>query len=455
MVFRICFLISLFWIQINPIFAKKPPLDSLQRAASSQSGLEKLETQNQIVRYYDLPDQGSLALCDTIFLVADSIGEYLQGSKAQLTKGHIYFEMREFELALETYKRVKNYIVKHHIDRQYHEAFGAIAGVFEAWNQPDSALYYSGYNLAYWAKQDSAELAFSLKRMSYYYSLYEFPLKAYQTEQRLLEIGRAINDSAIIASAYSQIASLLGFQLDDEEAVKYYQKAITYNKALKSQQELVIVLSNYGIFNKKRGNYGKADSLQRAALAEIDTSINNWNLAYFQSHIYHNLSALFRAQSKWDSTLYYGRKSLFYTELGYHTKVIAATSAEMVIAFSELGMLDSAQVYQDLVFEFVSRKLNPKQYKVGMEGKAIFLEKQGKFREAYHAYKEYNTLDDSLNMILQGYQLAFSLESFKMKEKDLAIDRLTVEKQSADNFRNTLLVLFFSFISIALSLIHI
>lgn len=454
MKFRVCFLISLLWIQINPTSAQIPPLDSLLNAASSQSGPERLVTQNLIVRYHDLPDGGSIVLCDTIFQVADRLGEYLEGVEAQLTKGHIYFEEREFELALITYKKIKNYIVSHKIEQQYHEAFGAIAGVFEAWNQPDSALYYAGFNIDYWAEHDSTELAFSLKRMSYYYSLYELPLKSYQTEQRLLEIGRARNDSSIIASAYSQIASLLGYQLDDNEAEKYYHKAIDYNTNQESQQELVIVLSNYGIFNKKRGRYEKADSLQRAALSEIDSTINNWNLAYFKSHIYHNLSALFRAQNMWDSTLYYGRKSLTFTETGYHTKVIASTSAEMVIAFSELGILDSAQIYHDRVFELIRRKINPKQYKVGLEGRAIFLEKKGDFKGAHQAYRQFSELDDSLKAIQQGHQLTFSMESFKMKERDLAIDRLTLEKQSADNLRNLLLVLFLSFITVSIVWIY-
>lgn len=454
MVFRICFLISLFWIQINPAFAKKPPLDSLLSISGSQSGRDKLITQNLIVRYYDLEDGGTLVLCDSIFREADRLGEYTQGINAQLTKGHIYYEMREFELAMATYKRIKDYAVKHNIEEKYYDSYGAIAGVFEAWNQPDSALYYAGYNLQHWAEHDTSEYVYALEKLSYYYSLYGFSLKTYDVQQQLLSIGRLQNDSSRIAAAYTQIACLLGNQLDDDGAEEFYQKAMHFNEQIGDNSKMIIAFSNYGVFCKKRGKFTKADSLFRVSLQRIDDSFSNWNQAYFRCYLHHNLASLYRAQGMWDSTIVNGRKSLLYAENGYHIKVIAGTKAEMMIAFTELGLLDSAQMYQNELFPLISRKTNPKQYKVGLEGRAMLLERQGKFEEALQVYKDFSELEDSLNSVAQGQQLELRTATFKMKEKDLDIYKLTVEKNQSDAFRNLFLVLLLAFIVVASSLIY-
>lgn len=455
MVFRICFLLSLFWIQINPTFAKKPPLDSLLSISGSQSGIDRLVTQNLIVRYYDLEDGGTLALCDSIFQEADRLGEHLQGIEAQLTKGHIYYETREFELAMATYKRIKDYAVKHNIEEKYYDSYGAIAGVFEAWNQPDSALHYVRYNLQHWAEHDTSEYVYALERLSYYYSLYGFSLKTYDIQQQLLSIGRIQNDSSRIAAAYTQIACLLGNQLDDDGAEEFYQKAMYFNEQVGDNSQMIIAFANYGVFCKKRGNFTKADSLFRLSLQRIDGSLSNWNQAYFRCYLHHNLASLYRAQGMWDSTIVNGRKSLLFAENGYHVKVIAGTKAEMMIAFTELGLLDSAQIYQNELFPLISRKINPKQYKVGLEGRAMLLEKQGKFQEALEVYKDFSELEDSLNSVAQGQQLELRTATFKMKEKDLDIYKLTVEKNQSEAFRNLFLVLLLAFIVVAGSLIYI
>lgn len=454
MIFRICFLISLFWTQINPAFAKKPPLDSLLSISSSQSGLDRLVTQNLIVRHYDLDDGGTLALCDSIFKEADRLGEYLQGIDAQLTKGHIYYEMRAFDLAMETYKKIKDYTVKHQVEEKYYDTYGAIIGVFEVWNQPDSAMFYSKYNLKYWAQHDTVEYVYALNRLSYHYGMYEFPLKKYDIQKRLLSIGRIRNDSSVIAAAYTQIACLLGNQLDDAGAEEFYQKAIYFNELTGNKSQMIIALCNYGIFVKKRGDYRKADSLQRAALQQIDNSLSDWNQSYFRCHIHHNLASLYRVQGIWDSTIVQGRKSLIFADNGYHVKVMAGTKAEMLFAFAELGLLDSAQVYKDALFQLISRKTNPKQYKVGLEGSVRLLEKQSKFQEALEAYKGFTKLQDSLNSVVQGQQLEFKTATFKMKEKDLDIDKLTFEKNRSNAFRNLFLILLLAFIVVATSLIY-
>lgn len=454
MVFRICFLISLLWIQIAPLSATKPPLDSLQRVASTQTGLERLTTQTLIVKLYDLPDGGSFLLCDSIFEAADAIGEHLQGVSAQLTKGHIYFEMQEFDLAMEIYKRINRYAVKHQVDDKYYDTFGSIAGVFEAWNQSDSAIYYVSQKIEYWVGVDTAELVDHLDRLSYYYHLYEYPVKSYETQMRLLAIGRALHDDEIKAASYTQIACLLGGQLDDIGAEEYYQKAIEYNTRLQSDQQLVIALANYGIYTKKKGDFSKADSLQRMALQHIVPPMKNWNKAYFFSNVFHNLASLYRVQQMWDSTIVNGRKSIQHGNNGYHTKIIAGTSAELVVAFSHLGQLDSAQYYLDMAISLVNQKTNPVQYRDIMEAKAIFLEKQGKFEEAYRVFHLFKNIDDSLKAVTQGQQLDFSSAKFKMDEKDLAIDKLTMEKQSADAVRNLFLILMLSLAVVAAALIY-
>ncbi len=217
---------------------------------------------------------------------------------------------------------------------------------------------------------------------------------------------------------------------------------------------MIIALSNYGIFVKKRGDYRKADSLQRASLQQLDNSLSNWHESYFRCHIHHNLASLYRAQGFWDSTIVQGRKSLFFAENGYHVKVMAGTKAEMLIAFTSLGLLDSAQVYKDALFQLISRKTNPKQYKVGLEGAVTLLEKQGKFKEALEAYKGFTKLQDSLNSVVQSQQLEFRTATFKMKEKDLDIDKLTFEKNRSDAYKNLFLILLLAFIVVATSLIY-
>lgn len=455
MIFRICILTSLLWIQIVPLEAKsKPSLDSLQHAAASQTGLTRVMTLTEIVKRYDLPDGGSLLLCDSIFIEADSLGEHLEAVEAQLIKGHIYFEIQQFDLAMEAYKRANQYAIQQKVEKKYFNTYGAIAGVFEVWNQPDSAMHYASEKIEYWVDKDTSELVDHLERIAYYYHLYGLQLQAYGIYERLLAIGHLKKDEKITASAYTQIACLLGKQQDGEEAESYFLKAIASNHATNSSDQLIVSLTNYGIFVKNREQYEKADSLQREALRYISDDLSNWEKSYFYCYVYHNLTSLYRQQKQWDSTIVIGRKSLQNASNGYHTKVMAATASEMLIAFSELNMLDSAQVCYDLAFSFINAKTNPDQYKIALEGKAIFLARQGKFQEAYLAYQEFKHINDSLNAMTQSQQMAFLSGKFKMEEKNQDIKRLTLEKEKSEAFRNFSFILLLAFAIVASSLIY-
>ena len=442
---RICLLIALLWIPCLPVSASPTPshlttaeLDSLRAVESSQSGLDRLLTRIQIIKRHDLPDGGSYALADSIFEEAQAQGWHEQAAEAMLTKGHIYFQFETFDSALATYEQAYRYICERDLSANMYEAHGAIAGVYERWNMPDSAIHYALKDADYWREKDSTDYIWSLQRLSYYYDLYEKTFQKYDTEVEILAIGEAMQDSQVISSAYTQIACLLGKLNHPESARQYFQKALEINERHGITANKIVALSNGALFYKKQGLYRVADSMNRRALQIVEGEIKgktgyDSRYTYFSSVLWINLATLSVAQESWDSTLLFARKSLMFSERSKMLSTTLLAQATIALAFANLDQVDSAQHYLDICKADISSSINPDSYPYYLLAQVAQGEATGDLSSSLYHLKAYHHLMDSLDNIVADNRMQFLNKRFLADQRDREIleFKLSAEQKSA------------------------
>ena len=424
-------------------FSQQETLDSLRRAAASQTGKERLATRTRIAAWFNLPDGGSIKLADSVFQEADALGLPDEAAKAVYMHGHILFDEGRFDEALAIYRKGLHYATRKKEILYQGRGISHIAGVYDAKGVPDSTIFYSQQVLAFWQKQDSAPRALhALLYLGDIYSKYLRLADAMQCQTQALEMAKSLQDSAALLSIYGHLGTLAKRLGDADAAKTYFQTAFRIGEKKPAPDIFIPVLVNGGIFFKSLLDYTQAEALYLQALdlippAETDRGF----FIYYQSNIHHNLGSLYLEWQKYSQARTHAQLCLQFSKEGNLIHLENLALADLARAYTRLGRTDSAMYFLNQTGNGLSRKAYPVQVAAVLRARAEVYAAMGKHAAAYEALNAYLPLQDSIDKAETDLQFGALQARFKSQEQKALIAELEKTNQQAKGRRNLLLAL--------------
>jgi len=245
-----------------------------------------------------------------------------------------------------------------------------------------------------------------------------------------------------IVEAYNGIGLIYHGRSMDEEALKYYIKALKVAEKNKLQYKQAIILNNIGLvkFDNKQTKEAKID-FERALVLAIKTKesrlaislhsnlgLVNDNLKNFKESIEHygetlnnarklgfptataiakiNIGNCYFQNKQFDLAKENCDSALFIFKKHQEKEYIGQTYLLRAEINIEMGNLSSARADVDSVLFFYKSYPNPENYINSFQVLATIFEKEGNFKKSLEYTKKFNTLNDSLSDISNKDKMA-------------------------------------------------
>ena len=233
-------------------------------------------------------------------------------------------------------------------------------------------------------------------------------------------------------ACYLELSNLSLQNNEHNKAIEYGLKALTISKKIKnySPAKVVLLLSTLADAYSKNQNYSKALLYLDKAFKLNKTTGNKFQEVF----LFQNISEVYYLQKNYDKTIFHCEKALLIKEVAEGFKV--SIYQLLGKTYYSLKQYKKAEWYQDQIIRLInSTKMIDRDYfDENLLYKEIALTKYAlaKYKEAYEYNQKYYTLET--HKINQEKQTKVSeyLVKFSVKEKDLALKNLTIEKQKRE-----------------------
>lgn len=324
----------------------------------------------------------------------------------------------------------------------------------------------------------------------------EMKLAGYDRASRLLsrqvELSKALNNDLFLASAYSQLSALATLRYYNDSIIYYARLALELARNINNQRLMAEMTTSIGNAFFQNEDYQEALIYFREAAA-IQLNSNQTELL---ASAYHNVGSAFTRTGQLDSAIFYldsaiginERISLTHHELGYNYLTLGdcyfrlgdfetaiANNLKSIQLSEQSGdkrLLCSA--LSNIAASYI--ELQEFDQAIGDAGRAISIareidfkdkesdaysilslayERQGKYKEALTAYKQFYELDSAILGQEKSKQIATLQTQYETERKDRSIESLSQKAQIQElqiSQRNTQLIaaMVFSFILILL-----
>ncbi len=309
--------------------------------------------------------------------------------------------------------------------------------------------------------------------------------------KKALTFAYKTHDSNLIAQAYSRLANGFFKQKQLDSALFFYYKALNIYSNTKNPHGIATVIGNIGLVNFTMGNYPLALNEYFKAL-KIDQQ-NNFTQGI--AWVYNSLGTLYSKLGKTDSALYFFKKSAYlykklhrldivtfiYINFGetflnlnkprlainylhkslslskqiHSVENLAIIYNDLADCFIKTNQLDSAKFYLSKALTIASKN-NLKHNLLNIYNSLTdYYRKTKNYDSAFYFVYAYRNLKDSIYNLQLAKQLNELQTKYQLtkKEKEIKIQKLTIEKTKLHNKLITLFSLLLAIISAALFLL--
>ncbi|MCL3780044.1 tetratricopeptide repeat protein [Prolixibacteraceae bacterium JC049] len=280
-----------------------------------------------------------------------------------------------------------------------------------------------------------------------------------------LEIYKQLNDSSGISRIYSNIGLLYTYTEDYEKSTEYYHKSLELvNKA--DTLNYLKLLNNVGLVHYKTKNYEKAVTYLSDALAlglkydsmniEVASIYGNFALTYLDQkdyaksaeyfknalkiykrynaqyhigHLYSYLGMIYTKWNKFDLAQDYFAKAIRIQDDMNDTKGLVESLLKASELMIQIGDYGTAKLYLNQIMDTAKESNEYNLLLAACKKKALLLNKEQKFREAFENMYNYVQLKDSLDEQYQKSEISKIEAKYEIREKDVKIALLTKQKE--------------------------
>ncbi|WP_299462357.1 tetratricopeptide repeat protein [uncultured Microscilla sp.] len=228
---------------------------------------------------------------------------------------------------------------------------------------------------------------------------------------------KSINDHGALANCYNSLGVVHKRRGDLNEAKKYYQLALTGFRGAKNDAGIASALINLGRISQVQGQWKQAIDFNFKAL-KIAKKTNNKRAL---STCYHNIGEVKASQGKHREAIVYYQKTIDIEEEFKSLPGQAYTYNFLAESYRMLKEYQEAEALLKLSNDLAKKSKARTELKYNYLFQARLDSSQGKYLDAFEAYKQYTSVKDSLFNIQKSKQIARMQTQFKTKEKEQTI----------------------------------
>jgi len=284
--------------------------------------------------------------------------------------------------------------------------------------------------------------------------------QALDFELKALKFRKEMGDESKTANALNNIGIIYDEQGNFERALEYYHEARKIYEKLKDEKKIAMVLVNMAIVLKTQGEYVKVIEYYHEALAIYQRTNNEFGMAV----CYANLGSVFYYLPNYDSALHYSLIATREFEAQNVQQFLSSSLCNAGMAYDKLGDKEKARVYLLKAKKMNERYDNKKELAFCMiylskvyqsEGLIVLAEKEAMealkiatninalqqvmearlaladifaakndFKKAFHEYREYVEVKDSLYQQDKARQIAQLQTEYETIKKENEILQL-------------------------------
>ncbi len=253
---------------------------------------------------------------------------------------------------------------------------------------------------------------------------------------KALDLREKIGDLDGIAATTNNLGIIYTKLNQYEQAIKFYRISLNTYKKLKDTSSFSTIYNNIGTIFYQIDSLDSAEYYYKKAL-QLDTLLQN--MEGFATRL-NNLGAIAKKKKQFRKALRYFFASLKLKDYQY-VDDIANLYNNIAYTYLALKQFDSAKVYFDSVAVILRKHNIPIIEKLYYSFVSEYFSELKQYDSAYYYLIKYININDSLSGLELKKQLSELEKKYETqkKEKEIAIQKLTIQKEKT---RNRLLTIF-------------
>lgn len=382
------------WLLPEGFAQNQKLIDSLEEElyAYPQKDSVRVDLYNQLGFHYRKGDKAKAQLyLDSAIQLSKKL-DYRKGlSGAYNRYGIIYKYKMQFDKAEEYYQKSIDIAKKYGDKKAEADVINNLGNIYRMQGEPVKAT--SAFLKALKIREetkDTAGAAAAYSNLSYVYSEQKNYALALENNNKSIELYKQVNDSFELARSYTNTVFIYYFQDMYDSAVYYSNIALDIFSALGDQSESAVLLNNTGNILTENGQAAK-------------------------SILYHNRALNIQLQLN-DST-------------GIYTSYLSLAQSYLF-----LNNYNKAEVYaRDAINVVNNHGGSMEMFIDGYELLSKIYKAQGKYKEAYTAFEQYNNYRDSVINQDNTRAVTEMQEKYDSDKKDLLLKQRKLEIKNANS----------------------
>jgi len=238
-----------------------------------------------------------------------------------------------------------------------------------------------------------------------------------------LKISEELNDKQGIIKYYNNIGTAYWKQGNYTDALKYFNASLEIAEEINNKDGITTAHNNIGTILSIRGNYSEALKSFRISLKLAEELENLRGI----SNAYNNIGNIYALQGKYSEAL----KSLFKTleireSIGYKEGIISAHNS-LGQVYMEMKNTIAANKHLQKALELSLEIGNKEEVRNSYKNLSQLDSLQGNFKGAYHYFRLYSDIKDSILNEASNNQIAQLKIQYESEKKDKEIVLLNNE----------------------------
>lgn len=228
-----------------------------------------------------------------------------------------------------------------------------------------------------------------------------------------------------LSFSYNNLGIAYFYQFSHDQALSYYQKSLSIDKALNDEKGVAGTLINIGVIYTYMDSLDKSKEFYLEAL-EIYQSEND---SLGIESVYNNLAKISSSNKNYNEAINYYNNALKYAKGSKNQEALFTTYYSLATTYFALENIDSALFYAEYATNRALENNLRERLQWGYELLSEIFETKDNFKEAFTFLKLYTHLKDTLVNESKNAKIAEMQALYESEKKDKQIAEIALEKE--------------------------
>ncbi len=235
----------------------------------------------------------------------------------------------------------------------------------------------------------------------------------------------AIRDTYYIAMMHNNIGAAYEYRKEPENSITYYQSALRYFTMLQDTLWMANVLNNIGIqLNIAIRHDESLENFEKARLLYVALQDSSM-LAVINT----NMSECYRLKGDYQKAKALNLEYLTAYQRFHTTDVLGNVHSSLARTYLALGQLEESKLHNDQAIQIRTENNFRFNLPNNYETESLIFEKEGDYKEALMAYKNFKAAQDSMFNKEKDERITQLITEYEVQEKDQEIQMLASQNE--------------------------